>query len=95
MLAYLTVARMNEQTCPRRPPCTSSCSRTSKHQRMGADDQSPQPCPPRGVSHFTVSGPAGLGVGALDEQPRHNHRVHGGAVHSDWVFVTAEWVLPT
>jgi hypothetical protein len=37
----------------------------------------------------------GLGVGALDEQPRHNRRVHDGAVCSDWVSVAAEWALLT
>jgi hypothetical protein len=37
----------------------------------------------------------GLGEGALDEQPRHNRRVHGGAVCSDWVSVAAEWALLT
>jgi hypothetical protein len=38
---------------------------------------------------------SGLGEGALDEQPRRNHRMYGGAVRWDWVFVTAEWVILT
>jgi hypothetical protein len=70
-----------------------------KHQRIRAEDRSPQPClraasALRPDNRFTVDLP-GLGEGALDEQPRHNRRVHGGAVCSDWVFVATEWASLT